>query len=381
MITPRTKARKWLTGEIEATPGKSKSRRKRGEGKAAGAVTAFRKEEHLDIGGVDGEDEFGPSPMKNDGRHFASLSDGEDSSSAKTRNGDRKGKGKAGSGPGKRSEGAPYGLVRRERDSDGPVNKNKEKAGDVILTNPNRSSPVAIVPSPQVDVPDEEDGVDNGIPTPPPLPDLETAAIDSGTPSRTVGRSRVLSFSDDEAEDEWDPEGGHVKHHVRIVPTRAKPRRGWSGSEDEAVGLDRPQDDSSDEDAVSDYDDVEDEPPLPPLQHDTTTTTTSLPSPPPTASLLSILSLSSPPPKSTKYRRLEELQYKALFNPAGEDAKRLQAMKRGQEVYLPGEVEEADDLDDVALEGGEAGGEGDDDWESESDGWKRAGREMEDDVW
>ena len=71
---------------------------------------------------------------------------------------------------------------------------------------------------------------------------------------------------------------------------------------------------------------------------------------------------------------------KALFNPG--EAGRLRAAERGLDVFEAGEglVEEDEEMDILAAHGagGEVAVDGDDDWASESEGWKRSGAGMSD---
>jgi hypothetical protein len=96
---------------------------------------------------------------------------------------------------------------------------------------------------------------------------------------------------------------------------------------------------------------------------------------------------------------MDELRVKAIFNPA--DAKKLKAIRKGQDIHYLGEgVEEGEGDEDEAVmdrfmvEGSRAGlsqtrdeegegvgvdGEGDDDWEEDCEGWKRSALGMDDD--
>ena len=203
------------------------------------------------------------------------------------------------------------------------------------------------------------------------LPRLHPAARVS--PSRPTRPTRVLAISDDE-EDEWDPEGGRVRRTVVIIPTRPAVKRAWS-DDDPIV--------DAEEDAEENLDDVEEDALVPHLAEGTTATSTTYPSSPTTTflapPLLSLLSLNSPSSKVSQ-SRLTDLRVKAIFNPS--DTIRLRAIKRGQDVYFPGEGgEEGEDemlhavgvrdYDEHECRGG------DDDWESENEGWKKEGVGME----
>lgn len=371
-ITPRTKARKRLTGEMEETPMKARVRRKRGEGRGKSEPSADRSDDPPILGrsealpGVvdDQEDEFGPTPVKQAG--FSSFFEVE--SPARV-NGDT-------------AIAPPDSLMSRLVTAG---RKGKERLEDPEVEKPaprsSRSLSLEALDAAMADSPSrlsDPDGEQSN---------LESREALSSQPgpgdpasSRSPRRSRpekVLSISDDES-DEWDPEAGHVQHRVKIVPTRARPtRRKWSDdewSDDEDhhdLGLQSEQEDLDGEDAGV------------PALDDTTTSQTnpSVPSPPP--SLMSLLSLTSPNHRQGRYARLKELRYRALFNPNGADAQRLRAFQKGQEAFQSGETEADDENADLhALDQDEEQGDhADDDWESESDGWKRTGVEMDDDAW
>jgi len=64
----------------------------------------------------------------------------------------------------------------------------------------------------------------------------------------------------------------------------------------------------------------------------------------------------------------------------------LKAFQKGQEAFVSGETDADDEtaeFDGIAEEeeGIGKGDVADDDWESESEGWKRTGVEMDDDAW
>ncbi|WVN85763.1 uncharacterized protein L203_100914 [Cryptococcus depauperatus CBS 7841] len=102
-----------------------------------------------------------------------------------------------------------------------------------------------------------------------------------------------------------------------------------------------------------------------------------------------VLSLTSPQHAHSKFsqQQLERLRYRAIFNP--HDRKRLEALKRGQDTHVTGEgVIKTDGqqaaIDEVLEDAGEGMslglGRGDDDWESDDEGWKRT-EEGLDDGW
>lgn len=370
-ITPRTKARKRLTGEIEETPAKTRVRRKRGAGAVPdvdkglnGSSNAIKLDESIED---EDEDEFGPTPIKRQPDAFHDFFDLDGPS------------GTAAAGPSRTSNGltrsGSSNMVGRLLAAGG---KGKEKAADPSLTKQSGKGEGAIIPSstPRADTETPaveasvvlEDGSNMEDQMAPPLVDEQD---DVKAPSKTKEAPRpekTVSISDDEL-DEWDPEASHVKHRVRIVPTRSRPSKRWSDSDD---------DDSNDADERSDPAEFDDKV-TPPLDETTTSQTNqSIQSPPP---LLSLLSLTSPNQRQGRYARLKELRYKALFNPSGSDARKLKAFTKGQEAFVAGEAEDQDEEDGLEEVEENERERADDDWESESDGWNRTGVEMDDDAW
>jgi len=369
-ITPRTKARKRLTGEIEETPAKSRVRRKRGAGPIVessilapglkgSSKTTTNGEELIGSYDADEEDEFGPTPVKStkqqEGFHsFFELDNGSSAGPSRgtlSRTGSNDMVGRllaAGSkGKGKATNGKSPVL-----------NGNGHGNGDIVPSSPAElASSVGIDPSVNIAV-DEEAGL------PPWDDDPEEPGPSKSRP--TVRPDKTLSISDDEL-DEWDPEASHVRHRVRIVPTRARPTKHWSDSDNDSI----PDHDHTDS--------IESEEEVPPLDDTTTSqTNASFHSPP---QLLSLLSLTSPNQRQGRYAKLKELRYKALFNPSGTDARKLKAFQKGQEAFVAGEAEDDDEEETVEVEEEGQGVRADDDWESESDGWNRTGVEMDDDAW
>ena len=212
----------------------------------------------------------------------------------------------------------------------------------------------------------------------------------------TPRRPKVMSLSDDE-QDEWDPEGGSVRHQIVITGTRRIVRKGRSSSSEYATSDGEIENEPEDHEPVNEddgesfdisgatMDDLDAA--TPDLVEGTTTAGTSNASLRPSSpaalvnpSLLSMLSLHSP----LKSCKDVDLRVKAIFNPAG--AAKLKAMKRGQDVFVSGEagdgaVEDDDYEWDVAAGEGEEGGEGDDDWEEEAGGWKETRLRVDDDEW
>ena len=391
-ITPRTRARKRLRGDVvDDTPMKDRlPRRKRGEGGKQGMTVEIQDEELEE----EDEDELGPSPFKSmegANRTFTSLlveAEVVTGGLEQTRRlkGKEKGHGSRGRSNemmvlfGRAAQGEKMKTEKKEeegktphvpRQSTPPVNGSPKQAF--------ASDPPLRHPSPDLQslAVGDEGGSSEELPTPPSDPVLEAAASQV-SPSKPIRPINTLSLSDDE-EDEWDPEDGRAKRTISIVSTRRDARKAWSDDDliNNAVDED---DDASEEEAE------EEEVQMPPLAEGTTATSTTRPSSPITTSLapplLSLLSLKSPS-STSKQSRLTDLRVKAIFNPL--DATRLRAMKRGQEVYVPGEgVETGEDIEVMKANemGGvgadDGGGEGDDDWESENEGWKRTGLGIED---
>jgi hypothetical protein len=81
---------------------------------------------------------------------------------------------------------------------------------------------------------------------------------------------------------------------------------------------------------------------------------------------LSFLSLRSPIARVGE--RLADLRVRALLDPTSAAATALRAARRGQDVFVCGEVDgEGDEEWDMQVE---VQVEGDDDWESDPEGWK-----------
>jgi hypothetical protein len=368
-ITPRTKARKRLTGEIEETPAKSRVRRKRGAGPMAESSILAPGMNGLSKSSANGEnvaglddgdedDEFGPTPIKATRQQeaFHSFFDLDSGAAA----------------------GPSRGTLSRTGSSDmvgrllaaGGKGKGKESNGKAPVTNGKGHGNGDIVPSPPTGLATTDDieasvgdtdNADAGLP-----PWDEDVEAPGPSKSRPASRpDKTLSISDDEL-DEWDPEASHVRHRVRIVPTRARPKKHWSDSD-------------NDSNPDQDHTEIESEEGVPPLDDTTTSQTNpSVQSPP---QLLSLLSLTSPNQRQGRYAKLKELRYKALFNPSGTDAMKLKAFQKGQEAFVAGEAEDEDEEETVEVEEEGQGVRADDDWESESDGWNRTGVEMDDDAW
>lgn len=353
---------------------------KRSEGKEAMMVEVQDVEEDEE------EDELGPSPLKpldGEKRTFTSLlveadvhAQGRNEAKKKVRENEKRGRpsemlglfGKASKG---KEKGRPGASTRHPTPS---TSTPPPRASDLSTDDVSDPPPI---PSPApIDEPATEAGSSEEMSTPPDeLLEAAAAQISLSRPSRP---SKILSLSDDE-EDEWDSEGGRKQRTVVIVPTRRPVRR--RDSDDDPI-----HHEEAENGAEQDEEDNDEAVPVPPLVEGTTATSTTLPSSPTTTTLapplLSLLSLNSPSSRS-KQSRLADLRVKAIFNPT--DATRLRAIKRGQEIFVPGEGGEEGEEEKImeAYEEGDAAGEGDQegdvDWESENEGWKRTAIGMEDD--
>lgn len=371
-ITPRTKARKRLTGEMDETPVKARVRRKRGEGRGQSETAEKMADETVGGSGPqarpldgevgDGDDELGPTPVKV--ASFHSFFDAEGAASA----------GPSGNMMSRLQAASAKGKGKERAAADIAADVNVPLADKSPSANGSRSPAGLPIASPSPVVPLDE----LAAPTPPAISEEEESADPVASSSRQAAPrpDKILSISDDEL-DEWDPEAGHTRHRVKIVPTRSRPaRRAWSDDDDDLDDvLDGAEDQDTSDGAL--YEET-----VPPLDDTTTSQTNpSVPSPPPP--LLSLLSLTSPNQRQGRYAKLKELRYKALFNPNGSDAQRLRAFQKGQEAFLSGETDADDEEADLhALNHQDESAEvADDDWESESDGWKRTGVEMDDDAW
>ncbi|WVQ74552.1 hypothetical protein IAR50_004153 [Cryptococcus sp. DSM 104548] len=352
-ITPRTKARKRLRGEwVEDTPGKDRQvRRRRGQGPAPGPVaprlgplpsppkSAGVGEGDEEMEEEDEEDEaaLGPTPVKPPppgGKAYAPLFEDIHSplKAAPKANAGVNGKDAGKKAAGGKQQGI-MGFFSRAKQSA----EDKEEA--LVESTPSPTSSNAPLPDPP-----------------------EATSHPAKPPARTPQRRKELTLSEDEI-DEWDPEGGKVRTNVVIVPTRREPKRVKNDELEDILG-DGPGESADEEGIHEEEDEEEDDDP------------NDLPFP-----LLSILS----PRKHTSgpsREELESLRVDAIFNPVA--LKKLQALKRGQEVTFAGEGREYEEGEDVlerlAFEDEEGADEADDDWESEDEGWKRTELGL-DDEW
>ncbi|ODN76745.1 hypothetical protein L202_05360 [Cryptococcus amylolentus CBS 6039] len=356
-ITPRTKARKRLRGEwVEDTPGKDRQvRRRRGQGFApvSEPLASPSKSAKVDVGDdemeeyEEDESALGPTPVKPPppgGRAYAPLFEDVASPLKPAPKANAAANGKAAGKTGGKQQGI-MGFFSRAKNAAEKSSKGKDKE-TLVETTPSPTPSNAPLPDPQD-----------------PMPDTTIADPPIPRKSRTPQRRKELALSDDEI-DEWDPEGGKVRTNVVIVPTRREPKRPKHDELESILG-DGLDEASQDEEEVYEDEDEKDDP-------------NDLPFP-----LLSILSprkhISGP-----SREELESLRVDAIFNPAA--LKRLQALKRGQDITFTGEgrgedEEEGEDvLERLEHEEEDGADYADEDWESEDEGWKRAETGL-DDEW
>ncbi|TYJ59189.1 hypothetical protein B9479_000178 [Cryptococcus floricola] len=348
-ITPRTKARKRLRGEwVEDTPGKDRQvRRRRGQGPApvSEPLASPLKSAQVDVGDDEmeeyEEDEtaLGPTPVKPPppgGKAYAPLFEDVASPLKPASKANAAANGKAAGKRGGKQQGI-MGFFSRAKNAAEESVKGKDKE-TLVETTPSPTRSNAPLPDPQD-----------------PVPDTTIADPPIRRKCRTPQRRKELVLSDDEI-DEWDPEGGKVRTNVVIVPTRREPKRPKHDELESILG-DGLDEESQDEEEVYEDEDEADDP-------------NDLPFP-----LLSILS----PRKHTSgpsREELESLRVDAIFNPVA--LKKLQALKRGQDITFTGEgrgdeEEEGEDvLERLEHEEEDGADHADEDWESEDEGWKRA---------
>lgn len=374
-ITPRTRARKRLMGEVvDDTPGKERpQRRRRGEARvpSGGAGPSSQPGDskpalrgatspHLEDTDNDEEDDgenedaFGPSPVRPPaGRTFTALLHDaagepgvEDRSPSKPR--------------GKKGEAAAIGSGSQRmfpifgRTASAATLAAREKPKDAVQP-PSQSTSRAATNRPNAR---SGAGGDKTRPSPPPfaspVEDTEMLPPDSpildgddesrpgtlrATPSKAESARpiKTLTIEQDE-EDEWDPESGPVRTQVTIVPTRraVRPRRDSDLESSDAESAEEDGDGHGDDayGEVASATSAE----VPPLSHKGTTHSSAVPSsPPPAPPLLHLLSIHSPSRARTAraQARADEMRVKAIFDPA--QAAKLRALRKGQDVYLPGQ--------------------------------------------
>lgn len=311
--TPRTKARKRLAGEMDDSP--FRVRKRRGEGKKAAVED---KENGLAVeADGDDDDEIGETPIK----------------------------------------GAAFGLLDDTTSEPRDLLPIFQKARTVSAAAASKSTMRKRSPSP---TPSDRDSVS---PTPevldtvdmpsmaaePDSPVERASASQTTTPVASRARGRVVVLGE---EDEWDPEADKLV--VRITGTRRPAVRGPWSDDEFADHPDSPQADEEEEEAdVGSWSDNDDG----------------------LAETRSLASLSLRSPAMRKGERLADLRVRALLDPTSSAATVLRAMNKGQDVFVSGEGVAGDDEEDI--EGMVDIGEGDDDWESDPEGWKATVSEEE----
>lgn len=354
-ITPRTKARKRLAGEhVDDTPFKVRKRRGEHTASSSSVHAASDPASAHDEEEVDDDDEgLGETPVAPGAASFSlGLS--------ATRNGvaddhpvveqpsrtnlyalfqkakQDKPAAEAAAAAGKKGKGPAKAKAAAKPKANGSASASAGRAA--------RAAAILGAPTTSLDDDDEMAGEPS---TPPAAP--------AKSPARTPRRAHELTLSDDEV-DEWDPEGETRKLAVRVTGTRRRavrvaPRAGIaSDDEGEAPEEDVGEEQEEEEEALDD-----EQPEAEPAPQD----------------MLSLLSLRSP--AGRKGERLADLRVRALLDPTSAAAVLLRAQQKGQDVFGAGE--------DVGVGGGWRGEgseveveeeevEGDDDWESDPEGWK-----------
>ena len=412
-ITPRTKARLRLAGDF-VTPMKDKEPLKR-RGERGNPSASSRPLEMLgeDVGEAEddeGEDEFGPSPMRPGlNRTFTELlqsSAEEVKPKIRSRGKDKEGsKVQAGSSK-QRDLRVFFGMAPGRRKTDS-TRESPPRIVAIAASPPHAGSFVDAdgveTLSAGVDQQANAAGSDgrlvhevvDGPVTPP--PGLETYAAPTQTPSRSVRKEKYVSFSDDEV-DEWDPEGGNVRQRVFITGTKRNAVRRDSlssmsgeerdesghaaGAEEEEEEGDEDEDETEAESngvngnvqsidgvtvsleheirvgdtAVNGLDGAngaieEDDGPASKLSLNgptsPTSSTRSSAVPALAPAPLPLLSLLSlRSPPSRNSSRMNDLRVKAIFNPS--HAARLKAVQRGQDI-VSGEANLQSDEDEEGL--------------------------------
>ncbi|BEI89892.1 uncharacterized protein CcaverHIS019_0212540 [Cutaneotrichosporon cavernicola] len=287
--TPRTQARRWLSGEVDSP--------------------VHRKREFR--GRQDAEEELGETPIK--GEAFAILDD--------------EPKGRDLFPIFRRAAGEMGAVGRTDKE---PAN-GKRKATEAEVSRKKARASLSD---------DEEMDEDELAPTTPPT------VSPLASRSRPTGE-RVLELTDDE----FDPEASPAV--VTIIGTRRTVVRISSIFDDDMV-ID--QSDLSEEEEDVEEDEAEgvelvtDDP----------------------RSMLSLLSLRSPIGRASEH--MANLRVRALLDPSCEAAIALRAKRRGQDVFACGETGFEEEYLEI---GAEVEIEGDDDWESDAEGWKADGSDEE----
>ncbi|KAL1410345.1 hypothetical protein Q8F55_004353 [Vanrija albida] len=358
-ITPRTKARKRLAGEhVDDTP--FKVRKRRGE-RAVGGERGPAPESSSSVHAsdpvsedIDDDDEgLGETPVAPGAAAFSLLSAGRNGTSREPVEQPSRTNLYALFQKARRDEPAPAESKQTGRAAKGKA-ANGAKSTATGKTNgaAGRAARAAAILAAADDDMDAE--ASTAQPSTPP-------ALPAKSPARTPRRAHVVTLSDDEV-DEWDPEGETRKLAVRVTGTRRRavrvaPRAGIaSDDEGEGEGAEGEQEGEAEvvhEEEADDAANADDDADAAEAPH-----------------MLSLLSLRSP--AGRKGERLADLRVRALLDPTSAAAVLLRAQRRGQDVFGAGE--------DVGIGGGWRGeesdvevvdeAEGDDDWESDPEGWK-----------
>ncbi|KLT41123.1 hypothetical protein CC85DRAFT_329351 [Cutaneotrichosporon oleaginosum] len=318
--TPRTHARRWLAGEVDSP--------------------VHRKREFRGRAQEEDEEELGETPVK--GEAFAILDDepkgrdlfpifrraaSEASHGAdKERGGKRKGRETEDANvPRGKDRATPTNGKRRMVEADAPSKKPRPSL-DEALRNPEAMSV-------------EEDVGGEAVAAPPPTTPPR--------PARARATSeRVLELTDDELDPEASP----------VVLTITGTRRTFDPVDDDDI-FDMPDaavDEDGDEEEAEEVEvqGAEGEDPR---------------------AMLSLLSLRSPIARAGE--RMADLRVRALLDPTSAAAVALRAKRRGQDVFACGETGFEEEYLEI---GEEVEIEGDDDWESDPEGWKG---EVDDEEW
>lgn len=314
--TPRTKARKRLAGEMDDSP--FRVRKRRGEGrKAASAAEDKENGAGPDAGDDDDDDEIGETPIK--GAAFSLLDD----------------------------------ATSKPRDLLPIFQKARTVAAVSTRPTPRRPSPSPAPPDRDLESPTP--GVSAPADDSDPAPQPESSpghahGTQTASPRSTRARGRVVVLGE---EDEWDPESD--RRVVKITGTRRPTVRGpWSDDEfGDHPGLSQADDEDVEAEDDGPWDDDDDG----------------------LAETRSLASLSLRSPAMRKGERLADLRVRALLDPTSAAATALRALNKGQDVYVSGEGVVGDDEENI--EGIIEIGEGDDDWESDPEGWKAVVSEEE----
>lgn len=383
--TPRTHARRRLAGEVDSPVGVRKRRGFRDAAPAGGPAGL------LGAPTAEMEDELGETPVK--GEAFALLDDF--SATGDAAKGEPKGrdllsifrraaedlepatkvkakakeegkhveKGKTGEAElgwekGKRASKRENGRQHKRKASTTERPGKKARSSSIPPDAPQADANASIDAS--IDAEAEAEAL---VPSTPP-PVTRTRA-----PRRTPHRTRVLQLSDDE----WDPEASPRRIMITGTKRAAVSVRNDVIASDDEGGV---QDEEGGEEGVEEGEEgaeegeeggeaVPDGAEVVEVETDGDGTHT--------RELLSLLSLRSSIARSGE--RMADLRVRALLDPTSAAAAALRARRRGQDVFACGEgmyEEEYLEIEEV-----DAVAEGDDDWESDPEGWKEVRDEEE----